>query len=174
MQFRSKIRKKEKQKSEVSHKYKVRWATNTKWGEPQIQSWAFSKQNVFETQNQLILNNMTLPNQKKCLKAYKIHFKHRINTRTKKGVVGRYNGELWVWRHLWCGRNNCVVCVCLPSLRDVVWPCSEWIHYVNLHLVILHFVNFTFGPPYIWSTVTKRQLLRSSHYTWSVFLKLFN
>ena len=32
----------------------------------------------------------------------------------------------------------------------------EWIHYVNLHLVnldlfILHFVNFTFGQPYIWA-----------------------
>ena len=148
------IRKKEKQKGEVRHKYKVGLFRNKMYFKHKINSYWITWRCLIK---------------KKCLKAYKIHFKHRINTRTKKGVVGRYNGELWVWRHLWCGRNNCVVCVCLPSLRDVVWPCSEWIHYVNLHLVILHFVNFTFGPPYIWSTVTKRQLLWSYHYIWPVF-----
>ena len=31
---------------------------------------------------------------------------------------------------------------------------SEWVHYVNLHLVHIHLVNFTFGQPYIWSITT--------------------
>ena len=35
----------------------------------------------------------------------------------------------------------------------------KWRHLVNLHFVILHFVNFTFGQPYIWSITTFGQLI---------------
>ena len=55
-----------------------------------------------------MLNNMTLPKlEKRGLRQNNYIWKHRSNTRMKKGLVGRNNGELW--RHLWYGRKYSVV-----------------------------------------------------------------